>query len=168
MEDAKWYALWCNSRCEQLVHDQLTAKGFNAFLPRIETWSRHGGKRTLTRAPMFPGYMFLRHAMDKPSHTQILKCRGLVKILGERWDRLATIPTEEIEAVRRIVDSRLPVLPYPYLREGQRMRLTRGPLANLEGVVVQVNPSKGLLVLSVDLLQRSVAVEVDCTSVAAA
>jgi transcription antitermination factor NusG len=116
---------------------------------------------------MFPGYLFLHHAFDKASYVEVLKARGLVTILGERWDRLAVVPDAEIQAIRRVLDVRLPVLPYPYLREGQRVRIADGPLRDVEGIMVRSNPRKGLLVLSVELLRRSIAVEVDCTLVAA-
>jgi len=67
-----------------------------------------------------------------------------------------------------VVSAHVPVLPHPYLREGQRARIRRGPLADVEGILVRTKPNKGLLVLSVNLFQRSVAVEVDCTWVVAA
>ena len=106
--------------------------------------------------------------MDKTSYVEVRKARGLVRLLGERWDRLAVIPDREIEAVQKVLAAGRPALPHPYLREGQRVRITRGALAGLEGILVEVRPNKGLLVLSVGLLQRSVAVEVDCTLVVAA
>src|SRR5213596_953709 len=158
-----WHALWTRSHCEQLVHDQLAVKRFNLFLPKIDQWSRRGGVRRLIRVPLFPGYVFLHGAMDKASYVEVLKARGLVQILGERWDRLATIPDVEIDAIQRIVGARVPTLPYPYLREGQRVRITRGPLVDVEGILVRTKPNRGLLVVSVDLLQRSVAAHVDCT-----
>ena len=163
-----WYVLWTCSHSEQLVYDQLAAKGFDLFLPKLEVWSRRGGLRHLIHAPMFPGYLFLQHAMDKASYIEVRKARGLVRILGERSDQLAVVPDTEIEAIQRVLDAHLPALPHPYLREGQRVRITRGPLADVEGILVRSKPNKGLLVLSVGLLQRSVAVEVDCTLVAAA
>lgn len=164
----QWHVLWTRSHCEQLVYDQLAAKGFQLFLPKMEVWSRRGGLRHLIRIPMFPGYLFLRCAMEKSSFIEVQKARGLVRMLGERWDRLAFVPEEEIEVIRRLLDSRLPVLAHPYLRVGQRVRISRGPLAGVEGLLVRTKPNKGLLVLSIDLLQRSVAVEVDSTLVAAA
>jgi transcription termination/antitermination protein NusG len=160
-----WYALWTRSHCEQLVYDQLAAKGFRLSLPKIDIWSRRGGLRHLTRAPMFGGYLFLHHAMDKLSYVEVRKARGLVRVLGERWDRLPTVPDREIEAIHQIVEARVPALPHPYLREGQRVRIRRGPLADLEGILVRTKPNKGLLVVTVDLLRRSVAAEVDCTCV---
>lgn len=160
-----WYALWTRSHCEPSVEEQLTAKGFDVFLPRVDQWSRRGGLRHLIRVPMFPSYLFLRGVMDKTRYIEVKKARGLVGIIGDRWDRLPTIPDAEVDAVHRIVDARAPALPYPYLRQGQRVRLTCGPLADLDGFLVRTKPNRGLLVISVELLRRSVAVEVDCTSV---
>jgi len=167
-ESPAWHALWTRSHCEQLVHDQLVAKGFDLFLPMIDRWSRRGGLRHLIRVPMFPGYVFLNSVVDKASYVEVVKARGLVRVLGERWDQLATVPARELEAIRRIVDAGVPALPYAYLREGQRVRITRGPLTDVEGILVRTKPNRGLLVVSVDLLQRSVAAHVDCTWVVAA
>jgi transcriptional antiterminator NusG len=165
---AHWYALYTRSHCEQLVCDQLAAKGFHLFLPRIDVWSQRAGKRHLVSMPMFPGYLFLRHAMDKVSYIAVRKARGLVRILGERWDKLSMVPDAEIVAIQRVLSVPIPIMPHPYLREGQRVRITRGPLRGIEGILVQSKPAKGLLILSVELLQRSVAVEVDCSVVTAA
>jgi transcription antitermination factor NusG len=112
---------------------------------------------------LFPGYLFLRQAMDKFSYIEILKAQGVSRILGERWDRLAAIPEREIAAIQKVLESRIGATLHPYLKEGQRVRITRGPLAQVEGILVRINPEKGLLVVSIDLLRRSVAVEVDCT-----
>jgi transcription termination/antitermination protein NusG len=163
-----WHVLWTHSNCEQVVYDQLTAKGFNLFFPTIQAWCRRGGVKRLARLPLFRSYIFLRHAMDKTSYVEVCKARGLVRILGERWDRLATAAESEIAAIQKIIGTGLPVLPYPYLREGQRVRITRGPLADVEGIVLRGSPKKGLLVVSVNLLRRSVAVHVDCTVLEAA
>jgi transcription antitermination factor NusG len=78
------------------------------------------------------------------------------------------VPDGEIEAIQRVHHSHLPARPHPYLQEGQRVRITSGLLAGLEGILLRINATKGLLVISVNLLQRSVAVEVDCTLVAPA
>jgi transcription antitermination factor NusG len=163
----RWHALWTRSHCERLVHDQLVAKGFEVFLPEVDVWSTRGGIRRLIPAAMFPGYLFLRGAMDKTGYIDVIKARGLVRILGEQWDRLDVVPDTQIEALQRVVSARVPVMAHPFLREGQHVRITRGPLADVEGVLVATKPNKGLLVLSVDLLRRSVAVEVDCTQVTA-
>jgi len=165
---APWRVLWTRSNCEQLVHDQLAMKGFDLFLPTAEAWSRRGGVRARTRVPLFRGYLFLRHAVDKATYLEICKARGLVRMLGERWDQLEIVPDSEIGAVQTLVRHDVPIFPYPYLREGQRVRITRGPLADIEGILVRSNPRKGLLVVSVELLRRSVAVHLDCTQLEAA
>ncbi|PYM98870.1 MAG: hypothetical protein DME07_21515 [Candidatus Rokuibacteriota bacterium] len=160
-----WHALWTRSHCEQMVVDQLAAKGFELFLPRVGRWARHGDVRRRIVVPMFPGYVFLHGRVDKVAYLEIVKTRGLAQILGERWDRLATIDVREIEALRRIVAVKAPALPYAYLRAGQRIRITRGPLAELEGILVRAKENRGLLVVAVELLRCGVAVQVDCTSV---
>jgi transcription termination/antitermination protein NusG len=166
--EPKWHALWTRSHCEQLVHDQLAAKKFDLFLPKINVWSRRAGLRCLTQVPLFPGYLFVRRAMDKRSYTEICKARGLVRILGERWDRLAVIPEGEIMGVQKVLSSEHQAVPHSFVREGQRVRITRGPLKDVEGILLRNKPDKGLFVVSIDLLQRSVAVEIDCTQVVTA
>ena len=164
-DGAQWFVLWTHSHSERLVQDQLAAKGFEMFLPTIKTWSRRKGVQSQISLPMFPGYVFLRHPMDKSSYVEIAKARGLVRMLGERWDRLAPVPDDEIDGIRRVVSSDVPVFPHPYLREGEQVRIIAGPLAGLDGLLVSTKPHKGLFVVSVAILQRSVAVEVDCTQV---
>jgi len=165
VDGAQWFVVWTHSHSERLVRDQLAAKGFDTFLPTMKTWSRRNGARSAIAVPMFPGYVFLHHAIDKASYVEVAKTRGLVRVLGERWDRLAPVPDEEIDAIRRIVASDVPAFPHPYLREGQQVRIVCGPLAGVDGWLVARKPQKGLFVVSVELLQRSVAVEVDCTQV---
>lgn len=168
VEEPRWRVLWTRSNCEQMVYDQLAPKGFELFLPTVEAWIRRGGVRRRERTPLFRGYLFLRHGVDKATYLEVRKARGLVGILGERWDRLEAITDPDMAAVRRLVHSELPIFPYPYLRNGQRVRITHGPLADVEGILVRGNPKTGLLVVSVDLLQRSVAVHLDCTQLEAA
>jgi len=160
-----WRVLWTQSHCEQLVHDQLNGRGFESFLPKINVWSRRAGRRHLVRRPMFPGYLFLRHALDKEAYIEVRKARGLVAVLGETWERLATVPDSEIASVLALSQSDLPSMPYPFLKQGMRVRIASGPLAGVEGILERRKADKGFLVLSVDLLSSSVAVEVDCTSV---
>jgi transcription termination/antitermination protein NusG len=162
----RWYAIWTNSHCEQLVCDQLRAKGFEPFLPRLNVWSRRGGERRVISVPMFSGYLFLHHSpMDDASYIEVCKTRGLARVLGERWDRAAVVPDREIEAIQRVLKTHVPVTPYPYLTSGQRVRILGGPLADVEGILVRLKPNRGLVVLCVDLVQQSIAVEVDCTLV---
>jgi transcription termination/antitermination protein NusG len=156
----QWFALWTHSHCEQFVHDQLAGKGFRVFLPTVQQWSSRRGVKRLVSRPMFASYLFVHHAIDKRSYLDIVGTRGLVRILGERWDKLAAIPAQEISAIQQLAASALSAMPYAYLRGGERVRITDGPLAGLEGAYVR-SGNQGLLVLSVALLNRSVAVEID-------
>lgn len=160
-----WYAVWTQSHFEQSVSQQLAAKGFTAFLPEMSVWSARGGEKHLIRVPMFPGYLFVRDEMDKRSYVEILKARGVVRILEDGWTRLTPVPDEEIDAIKQVVNAEVPVFAHEHLAHGDRVEVTEGPLSGLEGLFVQDKPTKGRLVLNVELLGRSVAVEVDCTAV---
>ena len=165
---ADWYAIWTRSHTEQLVADQLIGKGLDVFLPKMSIWSRRGGVRHVIQVPMFSGYVFLHEVVDKNAYVEVIKARGVVRILGEKWDRLSPISHAEIDGLQQLVESRLNVVSHPYLQEGQRVRITDGPLKDVEGLLVQNKEKKGLLVLSVELLRRSVAVQIDCSNVAPA
>jgi transcriptional antiterminator NusG len=164
-DDAQWSVLWTHSNSERLVEDQLKSRGFDVFLPLLKAWSRRRGAQLSIARPMFPGYVFVRHAIDKRTYIEMLKARGVVRVLGDRWDSPASVPDDEIDAIRRVAAAEVPVFPYQFLAEGQRVRIAEGPLAGLEGILISTKPQKGLLVVSVHLLQRSVAVEVESTFV---
>jgi transcription termination/antitermination protein NusG len=160
-----WYALYTRSHCEQLVYEQLTVKGLHLFLPKLQVWSQRAGVRHRIAVPMFPGYLFLHSLVDSAIYLEVRQARGLVRILGQGWDRLAVVPEEEIHAIHAVLRSKLSIYSHPYLREGQRVRVIRGLLSGVEGILVGGKANKGRLVLSVELLQQSVAVEVDCSNV---
>jgi transcription antitermination factor NusG len=160
-----WHVLWTRSNCEKVVYQQLNSKGYEVFLPLIKEWSRHSEARRICRTPMFRGYLFLHGAIDKYAYLDISNTDGLVSILGHRWDRLAHIPDEEIESIRLTVGNKIPSIPYPYLEQGDRVRITKGSLANTEGILVRSEPTKGLFIISINLLRRSIAVEVDYSNV---
>ncbi len=163
-----WHVLWTRSNSEQLVREQLAAKDYEVFLPMNDQWtlgSIHARKLPIRRVPMFKGYLFLRHRIDKTAFLDISNTRGLVHILGSRWDRLARVPDEELASIKRVEESHQPLLPYPYLEVGSRVRIIRGTLTHAQGILVRTDPAKGLLVISVGLLQRSVAVKVNCADV---
>jgi transcriptional antiterminator NusG len=164
-DNTPWHLLWTRSHCEALVRDQLTAGGFHPFVATQEIWSRRRGVRHRIRVPLFPGYVFLNDALDKEAHVSVRKARGVVSVLGDGWDHPAVVPHEEVEAIRRLVSAEIPAMSHPFLREGSRVRIVAGPLTDVEGILLKSRPDRGLVVLSVGLLQRSVAVEVDCTLV---
>jgi len=156
---AAWYAVWTRSHFEHLVADQLAAKGFSPFLPEMGV--RSFRSRTPRIVPMFPGYLFLRHTMEKTSYIEILKARGVVRVLEGGWDRLTPIADAEIERIQRVINMGIAVSEHPYFTEGDRVRVVDGPLTGLEGLFLRDMPNKGRLVLSINLLRTSVAVEVE-------
>jgi transcriptional antiterminator NusG len=162
---AGWYAIWTRSHFEGLVSDGLTAKGFESFLPRAPMRERRGGLVRSIEQPLFPGYLFVRHQLDKAAHVEILKTRGVVRVLGHPPEYATPVDDDQILAVRRLVESGLPVFPFSRLATGDRVRISGGPLAGVHGVFLRERADKGLLVVSVHLLQRSVAIEVDAADV---
>ena len=156
-----WYAIWTRSHCERLVAQQLAAKAFSPFLPEMKVRSKRFRQSRPADAPMFPGYLFVRHAMDKTSYVEILKARGVVRILEGGWTRLTRIPDAEVDAIQQIVDAGVEMFPHPYFHRGDRVRVVEGPLSGLEGLFVRERTNKGRLVVSIDLIKTSVAVELD-------
>jgi transcriptional antiterminator NusG len=160
-----WYVLWTRSNHEKTVFEQLAARNYEVFLPMLSQWSRNRKGSPYCVAPMFRSYLFIRARIDKGSYLEIRKTKGLVSILGLRWDNLATVPDETIATMKQLADSRLQAVPWPYLAAGSEVRITRGTLANTRGILVDTNFDKAVFVVSMDLLQRSVAVNVDCADV---
>jgi transcriptional antiterminator NusG len=165
---APWYAVWTHSHCEQLVTDQLSAKGFELFFPKTTSWKQRGAARQAVQKPLFPGYVFVRNELDKHGYVEVIKARGVVRVLGDRWDALSPIPCDEIDSIRRVVATDTPLVEHPHLTLGDHVRIISGPLTGLAGIYLRSKPGKGLLVLSVTLLHRSVALEVPVTLVEAA
>jgi transcription antitermination factor NusG len=165
LSSAPWHVAWTNSHCEQAVHDQLAARGFHPYLPKLRRWSHRAGRSHLVDVPFFPGYLFLNDSLDRSAHVEVRKTRGLASLLGERWDRPEAVPPDEIEAIRRVAGSGLEVLPHLYLPEGQPVRVVAGPLAGVRGRLVRHRSDRGLVVISVHLLQRSVSVEMSLADV---
>ena len=166
--EGKWHALWTRSHFEQRVFDQLAARGFHPFLPKIDLWSERGRTPHRVSVPMFPGYLFLHDTLDPRRYIEVCQTRGLVALMGQRWDRLAEIPDEEIAAIAKLERVDLPKRPHPFLHTGQRVRITHGPLAGIEGLLLELKADRQLLVVSIALLRRSVAVEVEYGSAAPA
>jgi transcriptional antiterminator NusG len=162
---AAWYAIWTRSHCERLVAGQLAAKGIPAFLPEMRIRSSRRGAPAIVRAPMFPGYLFVRQVMDKACYVEMLKIRQIVRVLEDGWTRLTPIPDADMSAIQRIVEADVPAFAHPHLTQGERVSIVEGPLTGLEGVFVRGQTDQGCLVISIDLLGRSVAVKIDGAAV---
>ena len=123
-EQAAWYAIYTRSHFENLVADQLTSRGFSLFLPQTGVWSKR--LRTSRVVPMFPGYLFIHHGMEKRSYIEILKARGVVRVLEGGWNRLTPIADVEMEGIQRVVNAGVPVSPHMYFNQGDRVRVFDG------------------------------------------
>jgi transcription antitermination factor NusG len=156
-----WYAIWTRSNCERLVAQQLHARRFESFLPERPLRSERRGEPSSIRVPLFPGYLFIRDTLEKRRYIDILQVRGIVRVLEDGWTRLTPVPDADIEAIQRLVEANLPLLAHASLAQGDRVRIAEGPLEGLEGVFVRDKEHKGRFVVNVNLLGRSVAVEVD-------
>ena len=125
-----WFAVWTRSRHEQIVRDQIGAKGLEAFLPTITKWSRWKDRRKKVDWPLFPGYCFAR--FDPDERLSVLKCTGVVSIVSFDGD-IAPIPDVEIDSLRRLVSSELQYDPCPLIREGAMVEVVHGPLKGVVG-----------------------------------
>ncbi len=156
----RWYAVWTRSQCETKVEEGLRQRRFQVFLPRVSVSSRRRDRRLVLARPLFPGYVFLHFAPSREAYIRVVSADGVVRIIGERWDALHAIPDEQLEAVRRLLASGDRARAVPWIREGDRVRIVAGPLDGVEGLVQCWHRGRATFVVSIDLLQRSVAVEV--------
>ncbi len=159
-----WYCLHTRSRHEEMVFQRLEDKRIFSFLPKLEVWSRRKDRRKKIQKALFPGYIFVREVLDPLHRLEILKTPGVVKILGNEEGPVA-VPEIQIESIQTILGGKSAVSPFPYLKEGQIVRVVEGPLKGCEGFLLKIKEGKEKLVITVDLLQRSVAVEIDGASV---
>jgi transcription antitermination factor NusG len=157
----KWYVASTRRNCEHSARESLDSNGFASFLPQKERW-RNGPEmnmRYLFKEPMFPGYVFIRHCMDRWAYLGICRSRGVEKLIGPSWDSLGVVPDKEVAAIDALQRSRLPHCLYPYPCEGQPVRVIEGPLSNVEGKFVQIDNMHAVLVISIGIIRQSVAVE---------
>lgn len=161
--EARWYALYTRSNFEKRVAEELTAKHVENYLPLVEQIHQWKDRRKRVEVPVFPGYVFVRFEDSQSARLQVLRTSGSVRLLGQA-DRIEPVPDAEIESIRRLLRARVPCFSHPFLREGAWVRVRRGPLRDVEGLLVRVK-SKTRLVLSVALLSQSVATEIDMADV---
>jgi transcription antitermination factor NusG len=155
-----WFAVQVRLRHEKAVATTLEGKGYEQFLPTRRVVSKRGGNTV--ELPLFPGYVFSRVETNSLGGL-IVTTPGVLRIVGF-GQRPAAIPDAEIETMKCLLRSGLAATPYPYLTTGDNVRIVRGPLQGVEGLIVACR-EKGLLVISISIVQRSMAVEVDLDSV---
>jgi transcription antitermination factor NusG len=152
-----WYAIYTRHQHEKMVAQILTSKGFEVFLPLYGAAHRWKDRTKVVSLPLFPCYVFLKGGLER--RLDIVTTPGIYALVSTAGQP-AVIPAIELEAVRRAVESTMRVEPHPFLKCGEWVRVKCGPLAGFQGILVR---KKNLyrLVLSVEMLGKAAAVEID-------
>lgn len=157
--DLHWYAVQTCANHEKRVRQQLDLRVVETYLPVYESVRHWKDRRVRLELPLFPGYLFVRLALSE--RLQVLRTPSVVRIV-EFGGKAVALPDTEIETLRRGLTRELGVEPYPYLKVGRRVRVTTGPLQGFEGILIR-KKNRSRFVISLDLIMRSVAVEIDVT-----
>lgn len=156
-----WYAAHIRSRHEKKVADQLAGKSVDFFLPLYVARNRWKDRIAKVELPLFPGYMFVHIPLAE--RLRVLEVPGVVRLVSAGGE---AVPLEdsEIEILRKGLTDKLKTEPHPYLKAGTRVRIKAGPLAGLEGILLRLKDSYRI-VISVDLIMRSMAVEISIADI---
>lgn len=154
-----WYAVHTRPRCEKKIDTALRSAGIHAFLPVVEEVHRWSDRRQTIAVPLFSSYVFVHMAPGSTSRLAVLQTPGVIGFVGNR-SGAAPIPECEIEQVRTVVERKVPFAAAPFLTVGQRVRVRGGALDGLEGVLSS-QKNRTTLILSVELIQRSISVSVE-------
>lgn len=155
--DRQWFAAQVWAGREHLCATHLSARGYDVFLPAYRERRQWSDRiKTVDRA-LFEGYLFCR--ISDEIFATIVTTPGVIRIVGDGTKPLP-VSSEEIDALQRVMERKLTAEPWEFLRAGERVRIHQGPLAGIEGIVRRTN-ARHRLILSVSLLQRAVAVEID-------
>ncbi len=160
----KWFAIYVKSRHEFQAFERLNLKGIEAFLPTVERLRKWKDRKKMVTFPLFPGYLFVHIPKSVNDILSVLKVNGVVRFIGKEQNNPDSIPDEQIMSLKRLVESKETLDPYPYLKEGQTVRIRRGALSGVEGILIE-KLGQHMLVLSVDILRQGVAVRVDASDV---
>ena len=155
-----WYVVHTRSRHEATVETALRLKGLETFLPRIKTPSRRRDRKVILDLPLFPGYLFIQSDLEPASYLNIIRLRGVVRVLGNKRS-FTPVSLETLESIRSMIDSGRPYYRHPFLKRGTNVRIIEGPLAGISGIILEEKEKKRKLVVSVELFRRSVAVELE-------
>ena len=157
----RWYVVQTRARHEKRVAEQLEAFSCEAFLPLYQEVHQWCDRRVRVELPLFPGYLFVHVSLQ--DRRQAVCLPGVVRLLAFNGVP-APVPEQEIASLRAAVEEHLAVWPHPYVQAGRRVRIIRGPLCGATGILLR-RKNRSHLVLSVDLIQRSVAVEIAAADV---
>lgn len=157
-----WYCIYVKSRHEFKVFERLTKAGIEAFLPAVERLRRWKDRKKLVKFPLFPGYLFVYMNKSYELMLRVLKTPGVVNFLKNPSGEPEPVPEEEIIPLRKAIENGKEIDPYPYLKEGHRIRIKSGPLAGATGILKK-KEKQHYLILSIHMLQRSISVKIDAS-----
>jgi len=161
-----WYAVQTRARHEKVVEQRLQERGVETLLPLMTEVHRWSDRKKVVQVPLFGCYVFAKIAATNVERLRVLRVEGVLSLVGSGKEG-TPIPDSEIESVRILLEERLPWSSHPFLKIGQRVRIRSGALDGMEGVLVSRNGDR-TLVISVDAIQRSLAVRVEGYEVEAA
>ena len=157
-----WFAVHTKSRHEEIVYKGLLQKSINTFSPKMEVWSKRKDRKKRIMIPVFAGYLFVEFDLNNQTRLNILTTPGVVRILGKRvGGEPIAIPEDQIQAIRRLVESKIEMKRIEYPQIGEKARIKDGPFKGIEGMVLKMDLKKDTFVVSIDLLQRAVALEME-------
>lgn len=165
-QQESWYALHTRPKHEKLVAQRLLERGVETFLPTITEVHRWSDRKKKVELPLFSCYVFAKFISNRTERLNVLRVGGVLALVGSSGEG-TPIPDGQVDAVRAVVDGTIPWSPYPFLKIGQRVRIRGGALEGMEGILVSRNGNQ-TLVISVDAIQRSLAVRVEGYQVEAA
>lgn len=152
----RWFAVQVRPRHEFVAAQLLRRKGYEEFLPRYRCLRRWSDRIKKVEEPLFRGYVFCR--FDAQIRSPLIATPGVIGIVGSR-NGPTPIPEQEIESIRRLVMLGLDLQPCSYTSIGDRLQINNGPLAGIEGVVIEIR-NRRQLILSIDLVRASVIVDI--------
>jgi transcription antitermination factor NusG len=158
-ETASWYAVQTRARHEKVVAGRLREQGLDTFLPVSSEVHRWSDRRKKVEVPLFGCYVFVKLVLSDECRYRVCNVDGVFGFVGVRGQGIA-IPDEQIEAVRALLAGQLPWSSHPFLKIGQRVRIRGGSLDGVEGILAARNGDRTLIV-SVDAIQRSLAVRIE-------
>lgn len=164
ISNIRWYAIHVRSRHEFKVSDRLTNIGIEYFLPVVEKLRKWKDRKKLVDFPLFPGYLFVHIQKNHSSILTVLKIPGVVRFLGILPGEPEPVPEEQIISLKRLIENKKDLDPYPYLKQGQRVRIIRGPLKGIDGMLVR-KAGQHMLVLLVDIIRQGVSLKIDAADV---
>lgn len=162
--EANWLAVYTCARHEKSVARQLEERKINCFLPLYKSWRQWADRRKQVDLALFPSYVFVH--IDPRERLRVLQLPGVVRLVSFNGNP-AVLPETEIEGLRNGLEQGVYAQPHPYLRTGCRVRVVRGPLAGTSGILVR-KKDKLRFVISIDVLMRSVAVELNADDIVSA